>query len=333
MSLLNLNSPAGRSPRGKNSSRAWMGFGLVIAVLGIGSTFASNITLNQPGGTTEFGQGVTETVYCGGDRTVTVTPISAYQNTVKSDDTPAQNAVPANVKVLKTDSEYTEWGEVTVSSPNTYRVTIKTRSDAGVPRWGLDVPTSQTTGFWITSATSSSNVVVLPTITQLANNYPTANYFFAPESSTGKYKRVKNSTSGVDTRQVVLQNATPLIPGVITTADDFKVGGVLISKIPDECIGVNFVISSYAETGAAQTLISSGADVVKEVAARWNGTTDVIAASKDRTFPVPTSLVTATQNSKSLKFMFTTTSGTALSADSLYKLIVETQEDALTVTQ
>ena len=331
MSLLNLNTSAGRSPRGKKSSRTWMGFGLVIAVLGIGSTFASNIILNSPDLTTEFGQGVTETVYCGGDQTVTVTPISAYQNTVKSDDIPAQDSIRANVKVLSTDYDDTE-GEVTVSNPNTYRVTIKSRSDAGIPRWGLDVSTSQTTGFWITSPTSSSNVVVLPTNTQLANNYPTANYFFARESSTGKYKKVKSSTSDVDTRQVILQNATSLIPGAITNAADFKVGGVLISKIPDECIGVNFVISSYAETGSAQTLISSGADVVKEVAARWNGTSDVITASKDRTFPVPTSLVTATQNSKSLKFMFTTDSGTALSADSLYKLIVETQEDALTVS-
>lgn len=331
MSLLNLNSPAGQSPRGKKSLKMWMGAGLVVAVLGFGSTFAADITLNQPGGTTEFGQGVTETVYCGGDQTVTVTPISAYQNTVKSDDIPAQDSIRANVKVLSTDSDDTD-GEVTVSNPNTYRVTIKSRSDAGIPRWGLDVSTSQTTGFWITNPTISSNVVVLPTNTQLANNYPIANYFFARESSTGKYKKVKSSTSDVDTRQVILQNATSLIPGAITTAADFKVGGVLISKIPDECIGVNFVISSYAETGSAQTLISSGADVVKEVAARWNGTSDVITASKDRTFPVPTSLVTATQNSKSLKFMFTTASGTALSADSLYKLIVETQEDALTVS-
>jgi len=82
MSLLNLNSPAGQSPRGKGSSRAWMGIGLIVAVLGIGSTFASNITLNSPEGNTEFGQGVTQTVYCGGDKSVTITPLSSYQNTV-----------------------------------------------------------------------------------------------------------------------------------------------------------------------------------------------------------------------------------------------------------
>jgi len=79
MSLLNLNSPAGRGPRGKSSSRAWMGFGLVIAVLGIGSTFAANININN-NDTSEFGQGFTETVYCGTAVDITVQPISAFVN-------------------------------------------------------------------------------------------------------------------------------------------------------------------------------------------------------------------------------------------------------------
>ena len=80
MSLLNLNGPAGKAPRSKSSSRAWMGIGLVIAVLGIGSTFASSITIN-PAGNTEFGQGVEKTVYCGNSaQTLTVTPVSAYKN-------------------------------------------------------------------------------------------------------------------------------------------------------------------------------------------------------------------------------------------------------------
>jgi hypothetical protein len=89
MTILNLNGPAGRSPRGKNSSRAWMGIGLVIAVLGIGSTFASSITINSDNNT-EFGQGVQKTVYCGGDNvSLLVSPISAYKN-----NSPASNATP-----------------------------------------------------------------------------------------------------------------------------------------------------------------------------------------------------------------------------------------------
>jgi hypothetical protein len=79
MSILNLNGPAGRSPRGKRAVKVWMGIGLVIAVLGVGSTLASTITIN--GGTNkEFGQGVQRTVYCGGNKQITVTPVSTYLN-------------------------------------------------------------------------------------------------------------------------------------------------------------------------------------------------------------------------------------------------------------
>ena len=76
MSLLNLNSPAGQSPRGKKSLKMWMGAGLLVAVLGIGSTFAANIQINN-NRDSEFGQGLTQTVYCGQeeDESITVTPI------------------------------------------------------------------------------------------------------------------------------------------------------------------------------------------------------------------------------------------------------------------
>jgi hypothetical protein len=56
-----------------------MGIGLVIAVLGVGSTLASTITINS-GQNSEFGQGVERTVYCGGEEKITVTPLSGYIN-------------------------------------------------------------------------------------------------------------------------------------------------------------------------------------------------------------------------------------------------------------
>ena len=80
MSILNLNSPQGRGPRGKKTTKIWMGVGLLVAVLGVGSTFASTITIN-PAGSTEFGQGVETTVYCGKDaQTLVVAPVSGYKN-------------------------------------------------------------------------------------------------------------------------------------------------------------------------------------------------------------------------------------------------------------
>ena len=84
MSILNLEFNAGsggRAPRNKRAVKVWIGIGLVAAVLGVGSTLASTITLNN-GGTTEFGQGFSTTVSCaGGAHTVSVTPISAFDNT------------------------------------------------------------------------------------------------------------------------------------------------------------------------------------------------------------------------------------------------------------
>jgi hypothetical protein len=85
MTLLNLNSPAGQSSDGKKSIKMWMGAGLVVAVLGIGSTFAANININGSE-TSEFGQGFTETVYCGTAVDITVTPISAFVNAANPTD-------------------------------------------------------------------------------------------------------------------------------------------------------------------------------------------------------------------------------------------------------
>ena len=83
MSILNLNGPTGRPARSKRAVKVWMGIGMVIAVLGVGSTLASTITIN--GGTnTEFGQGVQRTVYCGGNKEISVKPISSYLNNVET---------------------------------------------------------------------------------------------------------------------------------------------------------------------------------------------------------------------------------------------------------
>ena len=81
MSILDLNTGQNRSPRGKKTAKIWLGIGLLVAVLGTGSTLAANITLNG-GVATESGQGVQAVVFCGGSsQTVTATPFSAYKNT------------------------------------------------------------------------------------------------------------------------------------------------------------------------------------------------------------------------------------------------------------
>lgn len=79
MSILNLNGPAGLQPKNRKSLRIWMGLGMLIAVLGVGSTLASTITINN-GNNVEFGQGVQRTVYCGGNQTINLIPVSGFLN-------------------------------------------------------------------------------------------------------------------------------------------------------------------------------------------------------------------------------------------------------------
>ena len=296
MSLLNLSSPAGRGPRGKSSSRAWMGIGLIVAVLGIGSTFAANIQINNDE-TSEFGQGVTQTVYCGGDEEVTIAPISAYANTV--------NAAPE-------DSFSTIFGLTYFTGANDFT----SESEISVPYStvnGLD-------GWW----TRGTNTRTLAADQSLAAaKLEPGTYAFAARQQddiSGPFGYFKINTR--EFRKVVIT------PAVEASAASFRTAGVLISDIPEECDYVDFVVSFFGETGAAQTMISGNGEVVKEVAYNWEdrvGSAYVVSSS--RTSFVPTTLVTASTTGDSLKFIFDTVSGTALSAVDLNKIVVETQEN------
>lgn len=326
MSILNLNTPQGRGPAGKKSVKLWMGVGLLAAVLGFGSTFAASITLNQPGGTTEFGQGVTQTVYCGGDQSVTITPISSYRNTVVGEGTPAVAVGTFEARFVKSS-----WlaSEITVSNLLTKTtIAVGSNSSTVIPRFN-STGGSAKTGWWISSPTSSSAISPQPTLTAVAAS--PSSFYFAQESSSGKYRKASSYVDEEDRwddSRVIFRNATAAVNGPVTPAS-FQFGGVMISDIPLDCEGVDFVVSSYGETGTAQTLISGGGVNVKEIAALWNGGTGAVTVSRDRTVPVDTSLVTGVQTSSSLKFIFDTGNGTSLAATSLYKIIVETQEDVL----
>ena len=56
MSILDLGTGPSRPSVGKKSTRIFLGFGLLVAVIGIGSTFASTISINA-NQDIEFGQG------------------------------------------------------------------------------------------------------------------------------------------------------------------------------------------------------------------------------------------------------------------------------------
>jgi len=79
MSILDLGTGPSRPSGGKKPIRVFLGFGLLVAVIGIGSSFASTISINA-NQDIEFGQGVERTVFCGGAKSITVTPISSFAN-------------------------------------------------------------------------------------------------------------------------------------------------------------------------------------------------------------------------------------------------------------
>jgi hypothetical protein len=75
-------------------------------------------------------------------------------------------------------------------------------------------------------------------------------------------------------------------------------------------------------------MISGNEEVVKEVAYNWEDKEGSnYTVSRSRTSFVPTTLVTAETTGDSLKFIFNTDDGTALSAVDLNKIVVETQEN------
>ena len=77
MSLLNFE-PSGPMPKGeKKSLKIFLGIGLLVGTVALGSTLAASINLNDSG-PVEFGQGVTQATAC--DDEITLTPTSTFVN-------------------------------------------------------------------------------------------------------------------------------------------------------------------------------------------------------------------------------------------------------------
>ena len=309
MSILNLNTPQGGNSGGKKKAKMWMGAGLLAAVLGVGSTLAANITINSPEGTSEFGQGVTQTVYCGAEEgaTVKVTPASSYTNSTSTKD--------VTIKYISN----TSGDSATAVTP----VTIYAFGSSNLPSFKTSANPSTKSGWWLNGSSSTSAPYnPQPSFEQVSAN-PTI-YFFTEKYSDGRFKKPANSNPSSD---VVVKMSDELT--------NFKLGKVVISNIPAACNGVDFVLSSYAAApdNTAQTLSSGASSAIKEVAVLWNGNSSQTYPSRSRTsFQAPkpssgsTCLITTEQTSTSLTFIFTNPN---ISAKELNKLVIETQEDAI----
>ena len=75
------DDPIEEIPRSKFSSKLFTAGSLILGcIFFFQTTFASNISINS-GSAVEFGQGVSQTVACSGDTTLTITPQSSFINT------------------------------------------------------------------------------------------------------------------------------------------------------------------------------------------------------------------------------------------------------------
>jgi len=363
MSLLDLNSGKGSSPRMKRGVKLWIGAGLVAAVVGIGSTLASNITLNG-GNTTEFGQGVAQTVYCGANSaSVTVTPISSYVNS----ETIRGHEAVASVWINPSWSGTPTFQEVS-SSASTNAFTSTYVNDA------TGVSQSSVKGYWVPSRSS--------TTWYTSSNTPSSNYVFVPQAvgtSSTSYSSRTMSTYASGSNKYGYWKYSSWVAGSFTAPvaevldsegpHSFELSGIAISDIPAECNGRDFVVSVYKSTGQSkQKMITScrssrsdsesisSEDIsvsvesdsrctlsVTELAVQWNVASDDLTPpyNTDRTGMIPQATVidgksisnylkVNTTSAGGIKILFggsRGTNGTRLDANNVGKIVVETQDD------
>jgi hypothetical protein len=271
-----------------------VGFGLVIAVLGIGSTFAANIQINN-NADIEFGRGFTQTVFCGGTQEVTVAPISTYVDPVLA---------------AEKDSFSTRFAS-----------SYLTDSFFPAPTTPLPSTVNGITGWWAFRGGDK----------RLVPNQSLADVRLNADNRVFIARTVKDGEYGYYKADKNVLSEFVVTPAVET---GFRVGGVIISDIPPECNDHVFVLSFFGETGTAKTMISNltstAGEEVKEVAYNWYSVygTAYNTVSKSRTSYDRTTLVTAETTPDSLKFIFNLAGATAIEADALDKIVIETQPDS-----
>ena len=323
MTILNLNGPTGRAPRGKKTVRAWMGVGLVIAVLGIGSTFAANIAISN-NNESEFGQGVTKTVYCGaGEDQITITPVSAFIPEIET-----YNAGRAGVPsswIAPTWSGTPTFQEVD-SSSSRYSFTSTYVND-------LSGASSSVKGYWVQSRSSG-------TYYQGSNNSPSG-YEFVPQAvgntSTQWASRSSSSTTSGSQKYGYwkFQSWNPgsmsiaiarIAPSTTVTSSRFEVRGITVSDIDGACTGRDFVISAYDTSNAAMNIINAK----KEIAVLYGNRTGTATFNFDRTGLINDNDEGSTSVSEIPgKFSIAFNEGTRMRAELLKNIVIETQDDLL----
>jgi hypothetical protein len=317
-----------------------MGVGLVLAVLGLGSTFAANIFINGAGTTSEFGQGVTQTVYCGAGEEevdsssrndeeyqdeITITPFSAFIPGT-STTTAGRAGVPSSW-IAPTWTGTPKFQEVDSTATKNSFTSTYVNDASGAP--------SSVKGYWIQTSRSSSSWFK-------ETNIPSTGYVFAPqavgnENTSWASRSLSATTSGSQKygywkfegwkagSMSVAVLSTP--PVTIKTAPRFEVRGITVSDIDENCKGRDFVLSAYDTSNASMNLILNK----PEIAVLYK---DVDDASQSATFSfdrngqsIDTTGATVTESKGKIVIAFET--GTRMRAELLKNIVIETQDDLL----
>ena len=353
MSLLDLNSGKGSSPRMKRGVKLWIGAGLVAAIVGIGSTLATNISLNGGRNNTEFGQGVAQTVYCGDNQAeVYVTPTSAYVNSQIEQGSAAVPSVWINPS----------W----TGNPTFQEVSSSSSTNAFTSNYVNDATgvSESVKGYWVASRSSASWYT--------SSSAPSTGYVFVPQAvgtSSTSFSSRSMSTTASGSNKYGYWKYTSWVAGSFTapiaavedheTNDAFELSGIAITNIPIECDGVDFVVSLYKSGEERKSIVStcnnnhhgeqsysnevdaSGRACgyrVKELAVQWTNANGGATYSWDRTgiSPTPSQVtdllaVTKTAVASSTKGgaikIVIDSDGSRLPTDQFSKIVVETQED------
>jgi hypothetical protein len=339
----------------KRGVKLWIGAGLIAAIAGIGSTLATTINLNN-GDETEFGQGVAQTVFCGGrDAEIFVTPTSAYVN---SEIERGRSAV-ASVWVSPTWSGTPTFQEVSYDDDRN-RFTSNYINDAtGISQ--------SVKGYWVSSRSSST--------WHTSSNAPSSGFVFVPQAvgtSSTSYSSRSLSSSTFGWNKYGYWKFQNWVPGSFTapvpatddreTEDAFELSGISITNIPDDCAGRDFVVSIYeTDEEDPKTIVSdcnngrrgqdsysnevdasgrSCSKKVKEIAVQWeNANDDTPNYSIDRLvrsipswleelLDVKTTAVVSSSRGGAINIKINS-DGSRLETGKFDKIVVETQDDLI----
>jgi hypothetical protein len=287
-----------------------MGVGLVIAVLGLGSTFAANINISN-NDRSEFGQGVTKTVYCGEEEDeITITPVSAFVNE-SSYVVPGVAAVPSR------------WIEPTYTGRSFVRVSGSSSTAVGEGTYVNDssgASENKVKGYWISSRTSSN-----PTFSSSGNSSGSNTVFVPQVRDNGDYGFYKYSSWNPGSWTIAVQAVAPQSR---TTPSNFELKGITVSDIDSGCADRNFVISAYGGSGNTALPLVNNYEEIAVLYKNVNAPTNAIF-SFDRTglSSNPEDYANVTNDRK--KFSITFTGSGRIDADDLENIVIETQDDLL----